>query len=72
MRASLSTCRVLSQMVRRVVLGGGVPLVGPQEESCVARVDILPGGLLRAQHRRQRTDFRVYFFHFIGLYNLKE
>jgi len=52
----LVECR--PQMARRVVLGGGVPLVRPQEElrgpnGYTAR------GLVRAQGRRQSADFWV-------------
>jgi len=45
-------------MVRRVVLGGGVPSVGPQEE-LRGQSAYLQGGLLRSQNGRRSKDLRV-------------
>jgi hypothetical protein len=48
-------------MVRRVVLGGGAPLVGPQEELRSPGLrGYTPRGFIRAQDGKRRKDFRVY------------
>jgi len=47
-----------SQLASRVSPDGGVPLVG-LKKSYAARVDILPGVLLRDQGGRRSKDFRV-------------
>jgi len=50
----------LPQLARRVVLDGGVPLVGPQEELRGPSV-YSPEGLLRAHGGRRSKDFRVLY-----------
>jgi len=59
MQTNPSTYKVLPQLAHRVVLGGGVPLVGPQQDlRGPCHRDILPGGLLRAQGGKRIKDFR--------------
>jgi len=49
-------------LARRVVLGGGVPLVASdRRKSYAARDDILPRSLLRSQCGRRSKDFRVLY-----------